>query len=202
MIERSLKPPISLPDLGGLAPHSVRMAARRIFQSGGAQEHIPYVLQLNAVRLADSCIREYELGREAVRQYHEERESLGIGYLLRASCHFENCIWHLERFTKHSIALRSDRSAPGDLKALIPRTLSFLDKEGLVTQLRHTLAHMERDALNGALPQGSNIMLLAVSDGLEVGSHLLSWADLEILLRDVHACASALADYLPPASRA
>jgi hypothetical protein len=121
-----------------------------------------------------------------------------MAYFL-ASGHFENCIWHLERFITHAQALRSAQSAPDDLKALIPRTLSFLQSsvKRRVKQMRNSLAHLEREALKGHLPQGSNLASLALITGLEVGSHRIAWDELVAWLRDTHSCASALADYIP-----
>lgn len=113
--------------------------------------------------------------------------------------HFENCIWPLERFIKHAQALRSAQFAPNELKALIPRTLSFLQSsvKGRVKQMRNSLAHLENDALRGHLRQGSNIASLALITGPEVGSHRIAWDELVAWLQDAHSYASTLADYIP-----
>ena len=98
---------------------------------------------------------------------------------------------------KHIKALRGAPFAPTDLKRLAPRTLRFLRPaaEKQVVGLRHTLAHLEKEALQGKLSQGSTILLLAASGGLCVGDHLVAWQDLAAWLRDAHKCASDLADY-------
>src|SRR5450631_4059039 len=74
---KSLIPPTDLPALDDLVPYSARMAMRRCFQQGGAQEHNAYVLQLNAVRLADTAVAEYKLARETIRMFHAERKGIG-----------------------------------------------------------------------------------------------------------------------------
>ena len=99
----NLIPPSDLPDLGSLGAHSPRMALRRIFQQGGAQEHRAYVLQLNAVRLSDTALSEYSYARSTIQAFHLERQGFGVGYITRASGHFENCIWAFERFIKHAV---------------------------------------------------------------------------------------------------
>jgi hypothetical protein len=171
---RNLIPPENLPALDA-TPHAPRMALRRIFQQGGAQEHRAYVLQLNAVRLADSTVAEYELARSAIAAFHGENQEVGIRFINRASGHFESCIWSFERFMKHAKALRSATFVPDDLRDLVPRKSSFLQPavEKQVTRMRHTLAHLEKDALKGLLPQGSNIILLALESGLSVGIHVI-----------------------------
>jgi hypothetical protein len=174
------------------------MALRRVFQSAGAKEHRSYTLQLNAVRLADMALREYCAGRDAVLGYHTKRRGLGITFILRASGHFESCIWALERFVKHIKALRRARFAPSDLKSLMPGNISFLQSyaEKQIVGLRHTLAHLEEKALQGKLPQGTKIILLAIDDGLCLGDHLMTWRDITAWLQDIHKCASNLADYM------
>lgn len=198
--ERNLLPPASLPDLSGLSPHGSRMAMRRLFQQGGAREHTAYVLQLNAVRLADSALAEYELARAQIAAFHGERKGAGIRYILRASGHFESCIWAIERFIKHAKAIRSRTFAASDLGPLIPKSSCFLQStaERSITRVRHCLAHLEKNALAGQLPQGSNLALLALDEGLSIGSHTIAWPELIAWLTDVHSCASSLADYVPP----
>jgi hypothetical protein len=175
------------------------MALKRLLQSAGAKDHKTYTLQLNAVRLADIALGQYGAGREAVLAYHAKRRGIGITFILRASGHFEACVWALERFVKHVKALRGAPFTPTDLKRLMPRNLRFLKSsaEKQIVGLRHTLAHLEHKALQGKLPQGSTIVLLAVGDGLCVGDHLVTWQDLAAWLQDVHKCASDLADYMP-----
>jgi len=92
------------------------MALRRMFQSGGAKEHRAFTLQLNDMRLADMALREYSSGRDAVLEFHAERQGMGITSVLRASGHFEGCIWALERFGKHIKVLRGALFAHTDLK--------------------------------------------------------------------------------------
>jgi hypothetical protein len=174
------------------------MALKRFFQSAGAKDHKTYTLQLNAVRLADTALSEYGSGREAILEYHAKRRGIGITFILRASGHFEACVWALERFVKHTKTLRGAPFAPADLRRLVPRNLRFLQSsaEKQIVGLRHTLAHLEQKAFQGKLPQGSTILLLAVGDGLCVGDHLVTWQDLAAWLQDVHKCASDLADYM------
>jgi len=80
----------------------------------------------------------------------------------------------------------------------VPRNISFLNSsaEKQIVGLRHTLAHLEEKALQGLLPQGTTITLLAIADGLCLGDHLVTWKDLAAWLQDVDKCASDLADYM------
>jgi hypothetical protein len=195
---RNLIPPNNLPPLDA-APHAPRMAMRRLFQQAGARDHRAYVLQLNAVRLGDSSIAEYELARLTISAYHEDSTSAGIRYITRASGHFESCIWSFERFIKHAKALRSAQFVPEDLRDLVPRSSSFLHSsvEKRITRMRHALAHLEGEALSGRLPPGTDLILLALQSGLSIGSHQLEWPEFTTWLSEVHTCAGALADYVP-----
>jgi hypothetical protein len=156
----NIQPPKSMQDLSHLPAHSGRMALRRIFQSGGAKEHKTFTLQLNAVRLADLALREYNLGRQAALEFHTERRGLVITFILRASGHFETCILTLERFMKHVKALRGANFVHPDLKRMLPREISFLKStaEKQLVGLRHTLAHLEERAVKGKLPQDATIV--------------------------------------------
>jgi hypothetical protein len=194
----NILPPKSIPNLSRLTAHSGRMALRRIFQSGGAKEHKTFTLQLNAVRLADLALREYASGREAALEFHTKRQGLGITFILRASGHFETCILAFERFVKHVKALRRANFVHPDLKRMLPREISFLKSsaEKQIVSLRHTVSHLEERAVKGKLPQDATIVLLATSDGLYLGDHLVPWNDLVTWLEDMHKCASDLADYM------
>ena len=174
------------------------MALRRIFQSAGPKEYRANALQLNAVRLADMALSEYSAGRDAILHFHTEPRGKKIKFIFRAAGHFESCIWALQRFVKHANVLRRAQFVPADLKQLVPRYLSFLrpSAEEQIKDLRDTLAHFEERTLEGKLPPGSVTMLLATSDGLSLGDHSLSWDDLTAWLRDMHKCASHLADYV------
>ncbi|MBX9904960.1 MAG: hypothetical protein K2Y31_11430 [Burkholderiales bacterium] len=146
---------------------------------------------------------EYELARTSIVAFHGKTQGIGIHFITRASGHFESCIWSLERFIKHAKALRSATFIPADLRDLVPRQSSFLQSpvEKQITRMRHTLAHLEGEALKGLLPQGSNIILLAIDRGLSVGGHIVEWKELIAWLQDVHATGAALADYLPQRSK-
>ena len=105
----------------------------------------------------------------------------------------------LERFIKHAKALRSAQFVPAELRDLIPRQSSFLQSqvERKITRMRHSLAHLEGDALKGRLPSGSSVILLALKTGLSVGEHSISWSELLDWLREINASALALAEYMP-----
>ncbi len=197
---RDFLPPSDLPDLGGLSLHAPRMAMRRYFLGAGPMVHPAYVLQLNAVRLADCAVTEYSLARETIATFHADHGSPGIHHYNRTSAHFENCIWAIERFIKHAKAIRSAQFVPKELSGLISRKSSFLQSkvESRVMRMRHTLAHLEGEALKGKLPEGSSIALLPLKCGLSVGEHTIAWEQLKQWLTDINASASSLAEYLPP----
>jgi hypothetical protein len=194
----NIQPPKSIQDLSHLTAHSGRMALRRIFQAGGAKERKTFALQLNAVRLADLALREYNLGREAALEFHTKRQGLGITFIMRASGHFETCILALERFVKHIKALRGASFVHPNLKRILPREISFLKStaEKQIVGLRHTFTHLEERAVKGKLPQDATVILLATVDGLYLGDHLINWNDIVMWLQDMHKCASDLADYV------
>lgn len=200
MSQEDVLPPSDLPDLSKLHAWFEWLAVVRALAGGGSRDHTAYVLLANAVRLLDASIGDYQLGRAEVLKFHgRDASEFAIGYLARATTHFESCIWHLERFIKHARALRSHRSAEPELKALIPKDLSFFtqDSERSITQLRHTLSHLEGAALKGELPQGTNIALLPLESGLQVSSHKISWQQLADWLQEAHRCVEALSNFRP-----
>ena len=194
---RDVLPPTDLPDLGTLPLLTPFMAIRRYFLGAGLMQHEAYVLQFNAVRLADCALAEYSAARDVIAKFHSDHSSPGVHYYHRASGHLENCIWAIERFVKHAKALRSAQFVPPDLATLIPRKASFLQSkvESRITRMRHTLAHLEGAALKGELPEGSSIALLPLKSGLTVATHVIQWSELTQWLKDINASASLLADY-------
>ena len=197
---RDVLPPTDLADLSTLRLNAPSMALQRYFLGSGPMRHDAYVLQFNAVRLADVALAEYVSAREVVSKFHADHNSPGVHYYHRASAHFENCIWAIERFIKHAKAIRSATFVPQELASLIPKRSSFLQSgvEKSVTRARHTLAHLEAAALKGELPEGSNIALLPLKSGLSVGEHVIQWSSLAQWLTDINTCGSALAGYRPP----
>ena len=193
-------PPVLIPDLSSLGPQSEWMAVLRAFVRGGASDHIAYTLQMNSVRLLGAAIREYEYGREQLVAFHASSNHYGVGFVAAASSHFECCIWQFERFLKHTRALRSALAAEPELKALIPRHLSFLsaNAESRVTQLRHTIAHLERAALSKELPPDTPSVLMPLKQGLTLGGHTIEWSTLATWLTDAHTCVQALATFQRP----
>jgi hypothetical protein len=199
----NLLPPTDLPDLSKLHAWSEWAVIVRAIGGGGSRDHTAHVLLANAVRLLDAAIGDYQLGRAEVMKFHSrDLSEFAIGYIMRATTHFESCIWHFERFIKHARALRSLKNAERELRALIPRSLSFFakDSEHAITQLRHTLAHLEGAALREELPQGTKIALLPLEDGLTISSHKILWRQLAEWLSEAHKCVEALANFRSPGS--
>jgi hypothetical protein len=119
--------------------------------------------------------------------------------LILSTTHFEGCIWHFERFIKHVRALRACPTAEPELKALAPKSSVFLqgEVEGKLTQLRHTLAHLEKRASSGQIPQGASLALLPVKNGLQISDHSLTWDELASWLTEAHECSARLASFRP-----
>jgi len=166
--------------------------------AAASQDHSAYVLQANAIRLADAAVRDYLLGGHSIAQHHERAmNQFGLAPILLATTHFESCIWHLERFIKHVRALRACATAEPELKELVPKTMALLQgaAEGKLTQLRHTLAHLERRATSGRIPKGTSLALLPLAEGLEIAGHNITWDELASWLRDASECASRLANF-------
>jgi hypothetical protein len=199
-MSQSHLPPQDIPDLSSLSAQTVWAATGRFFFGGGSTDAVTQTLLVNGVRLLDASVRDYSLGRDAILAFHASTlNELRIGRVAQATTHFESCIWHLERFIKHARAIRARRATESELKALIPSNASFLNQsaEHQITSLRHVLAHLERAALNGELPQGQSVALLPVEDGLSISTHTINWQDLAQWLRDAHACVERLARYRP-----
>ena len=179
------------------------MGVLRAISGGGSSDHIGYVLSTNSVRLADAAVRDYMLGRAAVNQMHANRpHTFGISEMLQAATHFESCLWHIERFIKHAKAIRACPSAEPGLKALVPRSATFLkgSTERVVTRIRHMLSHLESEALNGNIPQGTSILLIPQANGLVVSNLVISWDELIPLLEEIHGCAAAISSFKPSTS--
>ena len=196
-----ISPPLSIPSLKHLPAQSEILAVRRGIARGGSHDHSAYVLQANSVRLADAAVRDYLLGEHSIAQHHARQSNqFGLAPLILSTTHFESCIWHLERFIKHVKALRACPSAEQGLRTLIPRDSVFLQGrvEGKLTRLRHTLAHLEKDAGAGRIPRGQSIALLPMQDGLRIGSHHIGWEQLAAWLAEAHACAAQLARFMVP----
>ena len=196
----NLLPPSAIPDLSALQAQGEWSLLMRGIGGGGSQDHTSQTLLTNCIRLLDAAVHDYQLGADAISEFHGRDPShFALGHILRATTHFESCIWHFERFIKHAKALRSLISAEADLKLIIPSNLSFLkqDAEGQITRLRHTLAHLEGAAQRGELPVGKLIALMPIDDGLRIGNHTISWDDLARWLTDAHACAKRLAGFKP-----
>ncbi len=201
MSQETLLPPSDIPNLSSLHARTEWASLLRVFVGGGSSDTIAHALFVNFVRLYDAAIGEYELGRQEILAFHgRPPNQFGVGHIAQATTHFESCIWHLERFIKHARALRSLRSAELELKAIIPRDISFLNQsaEKQITRVRHTLAHLEGAALGGDLPQGNSVALMPLERGLSIAAHTISWSDLTQWLCDAHACIEKLARFKSP----
>ena len=201
MSQENLLPPTNLPDLSRLHPWSERAAILRVMGGGGSRDYTAQVLLANGVRLLDAAIGDYQLGRSEVLEFHaRDASEFAIGYIMRATTHFESCIWHLDRFIKHARALRSLENAESELKELIPKDLSFLaESDNAITNLRNTISHLDKVLDNKELPQGAIIVLAPLKDGLSISSREISWQQLVDWLTEAHKCAEALANFRPPA---
>ena len=201
MPQRNLLPPEDIPDLSELSALSEWGAIVRGLGGGGSCDHTAHVLSVNTVRLLDAAIGDYQLGRQAILSFHSrDTNQFALGHIMRATTHFESCIWHLERFIKHVRALRSLKTAELELKALIPKKLKCLEQasEHAITDLRHTLAHLEGAALRGELPQGVAIALMPMEIGLHIGHRTIRWESLAEWLQEAHKCVEQLANCRSP----
>ena len=214
----------SIPDLSDLRPCTESLCLVRALAGGGSADQIAYTLQLNCVRILDASIRDYNLGSDCIYKYKnrttDDRLSiiqlcwkwciskynnrttgeLGIYHIINATTHFESCIWHLERFIKHARALYASKNAEDDLKSCIPKTLDVFDHsiESRITRLRHTLAHLEKEAQKGSFPKDTSIALLPNESGLSIGNENITWQELSTWLRNAHSCISSIACFVPP----
>lgn len=195
-------PPNELPDLRELRPLAAWFGILRALSGSGSDDRLAYGLQANSIRLCQAAISEYQLGLAAIHKFHATLGGLTpLHWLIVSISHFESMLWHLERFVKHSKALRSARTAEMDLKKLIPRSLAFFqDKaESRITQLRHCIAHLEGDIQGYKFPEGKGMMLRPTSRGLELGAECIEWAELEVWLREAYEVSSKLAEFSPNA---
>lgn len=193
-------PPLDLKDLKELRPLAGWFGVLRALAGAGSKDYVGYALQANSVRLSQAAVTEYQLGVDAIGLFHRKRQELtALHWAIVATNHIENCLWHLERFLKHIKALRALRTAEQDLKMIIPRTLAIFqqDAEARITRLRHRLAHLEKAAQSGELPDGTSIMLRPVQAGLILGDIQIQWTELEAWLREVHGIAEKLVDFMP-----
>jgi len=157
-----------------------------------------YGLSMNAIRLSDLSVREYQSGRNALRDFHNEPTKVLISPVVLATGHFETCLWAVERTLKHVKAIRSCLFAPTDMKDLLPKGLVLLrgTEESMLTDMRHSLAHLERDILEGKdIPETTNLCLMAEGKGLRLGSLTVPFEHLADWIRELHGCAERLASY-------
>jgi hypothetical protein len=148
--------------------------------------------------LADAAVRDYQLGRHCINAFHaRSSHHFGLLKVIEGATHFENCIWHLERFIKHARAVRACPTAEPELKLLIPKNAILLNGvvETKVTQLRHALAHLE--GKNSKVPAGTGLTLLPQNQGLVMGEFSISWDELVSWLSEANLCASNVARFKP-----
>jgi hypothetical protein len=186
-----------VPDLSSLKPNLVRMALRRLFQSAGPTDHTTYALSMNTIRLGDLCVDEYQNARAAILDWHSKRTNSGLSYVARASGHFEACIWAIERMLRHVKVLRSALFVPPAIKQLLPKSLLLLrgDQEKMLIDIRDAVTHFEGLLLQGEIPEGSSLAVVANGGNLEIGDLRVSIKRLADWIRELHGCAERLADY-------
>jgi hypothetical protein len=194
--EAGLRLEFDVPDLSGLQQHSSRLALRRAFQNSGPKDLGAYALVLNATRLSDLAIREYEQGRSMLVSLVTETGA-GLDYAVAASGHFETCLSALHRALRHLDALRRFKPAPVELKRLIPVDLVERNRTIAreVSDLRDAILHLDERIIKGKLSQGEALCLLPTKEGLELGAHQLPFELLAKWLRRLHDCSSCVADF-------
>lgn len=120
-----------------------------------------------------------------------------ILHVIRASGHFETCISTTERTLRHIKALRSNVFVGMDIKQLLPKNLLLLrgDQEQMLIDMRDAITHFEKLLLNGEIPEGSSLSIVANSDTLEIGSLKIPIKRVAEWITEFHACAERLAGY-------
>jgi hypothetical protein len=191
-----------IPPLDDMRPLSEWLGLLRAFAQGGSVESVSFALQMNAVRLIDAAVRDYEAGRRSVIQFHcREPSEFGLGWAIQATSYFESSAWHLYRAVQLLRKLRRRNEAEPGLRAAVPRGWDLLS-DGPLQGLRNAVTHLEGETVSGAIPSGTPIALLPTPSGPTLGTEVIPWRDLERWLRDAHACAERLAHFQQPRAKA
>lgn len=194
-----------IPDLSALRPRSTALSINRIFRGAGPKDIEAYALTMNFVRLVDLSISEYQAGREAIQQFASEHESLALGRGFASAGHFELCMGSIKRAMNFLKSLRGSPSVPQSLKNLLPRSTIVLTGviEGKITGIRNAIQHLDAKIQRGDIDKGQALSLMPMEEQLELGEHIVSYADLSQWLKELHELSSKLVYYCeesPPES--
>jgi hypothetical protein len=81
------------------------------------------------------------------------------------------------------------------LKDLLPRNLSVLSSNKLITDMRNAIEHLENRIHRGEITSGQPLCIFPVEDRLELGKHKILFSDLAGWIREVYDCSKIIAEY-------
>lgn len=143
----------------------------------------------------DKAAREYMAGCRHVRDHINVNG--GIKAYIEGVGHFENCINATKRALRALDRLGAQKGGP-----TVPRTIRKLaqSQTKTITDLRDAIEHMDADIVaDSGVPEGLPHLLTIDKSGeiLEIGTHQIPIADLQGIVRALHAAGIAIILALP-----
>lgn len=151
-------------------------------------------------QIADGYVR---LVEKAVLEYQESRTKLvafladgTVDYQHRAQDHFESCVQSLHRAIEYLERLRRLGYKRGDGARFIPRPRELeVLRESVRVQvrgIRDAVEHLDRDILEGKLPEKTKVGIHLGWEKASLGSREIRYADIARWITQLHEYAALL----------
>ena len=183
--------------------------------------HISSHYHVNAItstfmRLVESSIMEYRLGRENVFEFWNTSSSLKFSAIQRATSNFETCVTNIHRAIQCMIKLRKNRDIPASLKDFIASKPAFVSDviANRVRKMRDTIHHLEGQVLSATVPVGSEYQLRADGpetpvvgepgqtlkkiDRLKIGINEIEFSEIRAWILELAVYADRISGYIVP----
>jgi hypothetical protein len=166
------------------------------------------------VRFVEAGRAQYRVGRSATQKFVSANQNL-YGFV-DASTAFETCVGYMHRAIRCMSAILTKSDVAAASRALFPAEPSFMAAAAnKVKNVRDAVQHSYEQVFNGTIPVGTPFMLALAGtevdtpttdnpqqttktwDGIEIGSHGISFAEMAVWLDQMAEAAEAIVAYRP-----
>lgn len=158
-----------------------------VFRGAGPSDPKARALWRYYSRRVDAMLCEYNRARELMQLFVEEGNN-AFTCLFRCSEHLESCLTSMVRAIHLAQRMRNHRESPN-----IPKKVDALNdaKNKVVREIRNEIEHAE----NSDVVVGEATILVAFSEGMELGSYRVRYDELAHFIVELYAIATSLEDY-------
>lgn len=204
---------LEIPELQG--PQAFPGQLLNVFLGPQCSNYAGQAMLTSFVRFVEAAQMQYHVGSAAAQRFVDESQNLYSFF--DASSAFEACIGYMHRAIRCMKAIRSQKEVAVASLALFPKRPAFMadDVQKQLRNVRDAIQHNYEKVFDGSIPQGTPFMLTLAGtevltptadnarqttktwNGVEIGEHRISFADISAWLNQMAFAAEAIVTYRP-----